>query len=89
MELLPLGTIVVLRDGYKKLIVIGRKIYSGNGEKLNDYLGCLYPEGYLGEEYCYVFNNEDIDQVIYKGYSDLEDEVFTKTLKEINELEDA
>jgi len=50
MELLPLGTIVVLRDEYKKLIIIGRKIYSGNGEKLNDYLGCLYPEGYLGEE---------------------------------------
>ena len=45
MDLLPLGSIVVLKEGYKKLMIIGRKIYSENGETLTDYLGCLYTQG--------------------------------------------
>ena len=83
MDLLPLGSIVVLKEGYKKLMIIGRKIYSEKGETLKDYLGCLYPEGYLGEEYCYVFNKEDIDQIISKGYTDLEEEAFVKVLNDM------
>ena len=83
MDLLPLGSIVVLKEGYKKLMIIGRKIYSENGETLKDYLGCLYPEGYLGEEYCDVFNKEDIDQIISKGYTDLEEEAFVKVLNDM------
>ena len=87
---LPIGSVVLMKDAKKKVMITGYAVKSSSfGEKIFDYIGCLYPEGYLGEEYCYVFNNEDIDQVIYKGYSDLEDEVFTKTLKEINDLEDA
>jgi hypothetical protein len=83
MDLLPLGSIVVLRDGYKKLIIIGRKILVGRGEELSDYLGCLYPEGYLGEEYCYVFNNSDIDQIIFRGFEDLEEKAFIKVINDI------
>ena len=54
--LLPIGTIVVLKDGYKKLMIIGRMQLQGKEEKLWDYLGILYPEGYLGEGYTFLFN---------------------------------
>lgn len=46
-ELLALGSIVVLKGGYKKLMIVGRMQLQGEEEKLWDYLGVLYTEGYL------------------------------------------
>lgn len=83
MGLLPLGSIVVLKNGFKKLMIIGRKVLQGKEEKLFDYLGCLYPEGDIGEQYKFVFNNEDIDRVIFEGYVDFEEEMFRDTINDI------
>ena len=55
MNLLPLGSIVVLKNGYKKLMVIGRKQIQQSENKIWDYLGVLYPEGYLGLSYTFLF----------------------------------
>ena len=81
--LLPIGSIVVLNEGYKKLMIIGRMQLQGKEEKLWDYLGVLYPEGYLGEGYTFLFNNEDIKEVVFEGYTDLEDEAFKSALKKL------
>lgn len=81
--LLPIGSIVVLKEGYKKLMIIGRMQLQGKEERLWDYLGVLYPEGYLGEGYTFLFNNEDIEEVVFEGYTDLEDEAFRITLKKL------
>ena len=83
-ELLALGSIVVLNGGYKKLMIIGRMQLQGKEEKLWDYLGVLYPEGYLGLGYTFLFNNTDIQQVIFKGYLDLEEDAFKLALKNLN-----
>lgn len=83
-ELLALGSIVVLKGGYKKLMIVGRMQLQGEEEKLWDYLGVLYPEGYLGNDYTFLFNNEDIDEVIFKGYSDLEDEALKLAIRRYN-----
>lgn len=82
-NLLPIGSIVVLKEGYKKLMVIGRMQLQGKEERLWDYLGVLYPEGYLGEGYTFLFNNEDIEEVVFEGYTDLEDEAFRVALKNL------
>ena len=84
-ELLALGSIVVLNGGYKKLMIRGRMQLQGKEEKLWDYLGVLYPEGYLGDNYKFLFNNEDISEVIFEGYSDLEDETLKLALKKYSE----
>ena len=81
--LLPIGSIVVLKEGYKKLMIIGRMQLQGKEERLWDYLGVLYPEGYLGEGYKFLFNNEDIEEVVFEGYTDLEDEAFRVALKKL------
>ncbi|MDO4535237.1 MAG: DUF4176 domain-containing protein [Clostridium perfringens] len=86
MELLPLGSIVILKNGFKKLMIIGRKILQGKNEKLYDYLGCLYPEGDIGEEYKFIFNHEDIDKIIFKGYEDKEEEAFKKALEKAENI---
>ncbi len=82
MELLPLGSIVILNNGFKKLMIIGRKILQGENEKLYDYLGCLYPEGDIGDNYKFIFNHKDIDRIIFKGYEDDEEKAFKKVLEE-------
>lgn len=85
--LLPLGSIVVLKEGYKKLMIIGRMQLQGKEEKLWDYLGVLYPEGYLGERYTFLFNNEDIKEIFFEGYSNLEEEEFKNVLKKLKNIE--
>lgn len=85
MELLPLGSIIVLKNGFKKLMIIGRKVLQGQDETLFDYLGCLYPEGDIGQQYKFVFNNEDIDKIIFEGYVDSEEEMFRETISKLEE----
>jgi hypothetical protein len=47
-----------------------------------DYLSCLYPEGFAGPEYLFLFNHEDIEQIIVEGYTDDEHAEFREKLAE-------
>lgn len=79
-EYLPIGTIVLLKNGSKKVMIYGRKqIATENGQEF-DYVACLYPEGNINDDYTFLFNNENIDKIIFKGYSDEEDAEFQKVL---------
>lgn len=78
--MLPIGSVVILKGGKKSLMIFGRKQMSNIDNKVWDYLGCLYPEGCLGAEYCFLFNEEDIEEIIFKGYSDKNNELFEKKL---------
>lgn len=80
-ELLPVGSVVLLNGGEKKLLIIGiKQINSGGDGEEYDYLGILYPEGYIGEDYQYMFNHMDIKEVVFKGYEDEERDEFIKNL---------
>ena len=82
-ELLPIGTIVLLKEGEKRLMINGIKQINANGDgKEYDYLGILYPEGHIGDDFQYLFNHEDISEVIFRGYEDDErNEFITKLVK--------
>lgn len=70
-EFLPIGTVVLLKDSTKKVIIIGHnQIEVGNEEVLYDYSGSVFPEGYLGADSTYLFNNENIKDIYYLGYED-------------------
>ena len=80
-ELLPIGTIVVLQGGEKKLMICGVKQTDAEGSgKEYDYLGVLYPEGHIGDNFQYLFNHEDIKDVCFRGYEDEEREEFLSKL---------
>ena len=68
--MLPIGSVVVLKGGSKKLMIFGRKQVSTTNNKVWDYLACFYPEGSIGPEYCFLFDEKDVDEVIFMGYSD-------------------
>ncbi len=80
-DLLPIGSIVLLHDGEKKLMING-VVQSKEGESNSsyDYMGVLYPEGHIGADYQYLFNGEDIAQVLFRGYEDGERSEFLAKL---------
>ena len=78
--LLPLGSIVILENGDKKLMIFGRKQISLTDQKPYDYVACLYPEGNINVEFMYLFNHSDIKETVHKGYSDEDEEKFLKNL---------
>lgn len=80
-ELLPIGTIVLLKDGEKKLMINGvmQSDIAENGKEY-DYLGILYPEGHIGDQFQYLFNHEDISEIIFRGYEDEERKEFIDKL---------
>lgn len=47
-----------------------------DGEKvIFDYSAALYPEG-LNPDRLFYFNRDDVDSVVYKGFSDIDEERF-------------
>ena len=46
-----------------------------------EYSGCLYPIGQTDQQTLF-FNKEDIEQVIFTGYTDNDETEFVKVLKE-------
>ena len=78
--MLPIGSVVLLKGGSKTLMIFGRKQMSTLNNKVWDYLACFYPEGSIGPEYCFLFNDEDIDEVVFRGYSDENNLNFEKQL---------
>lgn len=82
-DFLPVGSVVVLKNGTKKLMIFG--IIQSNADNPNeeyDYIGVPYPEGNMGQDYQYLFYHKDIEQVFFKGYEDLERQVFIENLEQ-------
>ena len=71
IDYLPLGSVVLLKRGIQKLMIISRGInVKRNGEVVFfDYGGVLFPEGLVSDQMAY-FNHDGIDKVIFEGYSD-------------------
>ena len=71
-ELLPIGSVVLLNGGEKRLIIMGVVQINPEDDNEYDYLSCLYPEGFTGPEHIYLFNHEDIEQIFAEGFTDEE-----------------
>lgn len=91
-QILPLGTIVSLIGGTKKVMIIGRLQEETVSGKQYDYASCLYPEGVLDPHELFLFQQHDIDKVYFVGMQDQEEFAFRtfmeEKLKELNLLQD-
>jgi hypothetical protein len=67
---LPLGSIVQLAGGDKRVMIYGRRQKAEADGVLWDYVACLYPEGNLTDEYTYLFNHDQIERVYFIGFQD-------------------
>lgn len=86
--ILPIGTVVLLKNSTKRLMIIGfwqKNISAENEEQIWEYAGCLYPEGYLGPDKTYLFNGEQIERIYAIGYQDEEQFAFKVKLDAIGD----
>lgn len=81
-ELLPIGTVVLLKNAEKKLMIFGVGQTDTQSDKEYDYIGVVYPEGNMGEGTQYLFNHNDIDEIFFRGYEDDEREKFVSLLQD-------
>lgn len=84
-KFLPIGTVVMLKEGKKRVMITGFLSMAGeeNNQKAYDYSGCIYPEGFLSSNQVCLFNHEQIDTVYFKGFIDEEEISFKNKLNEI------
>ncbi len=82
---LPIGTIVLLKNGTKRIMITGFCCFDSSSEnKFYDYNGCLFPEGIMDSSRNLLFNHDQIDKIIHLGLIDDEEEkTFKKQLKEM------
>lgn len=78
---LPIGSVVRLAGGTKRLMILGYLRYVGEDKSvIADYSGCLYPEGFISPNENYLFNHEKIESIYALGYCDDKQEKFTEEL---------
>lgn len=74
-DILPLGSIVYLNEGNKKVMIIARGLVTKHkdGFIYFDYGGVPYPEGLVDAKMVY-FQHEAVARIVFEGYSDLDEE---------------
>lgn len=82
-EFLPIGSVVMLKDAKKAIMIFGiKQMDSENMSVEYDYIGVLYPEGNIGSDFQYLFNHNDIKEVLFVGYETDEQKTFLDTVAE-------
>ncbi len=81
---LPIGTVVLLKGGRKRAMITGFcSVAQENQEKIYDYSGCVYPEGYLSSNQVCLFDHDQIDKIFFLGFEDDEEKAFKDKLNKI------
>ncbi len=81
-ELLPIGSIVLLEGGQKRLMIFGVKQSNMETGEEYDYIAVPYPEGNMGTDGQFLFNHGDIEEVIFRGFEDEEREGFLDRMEQ-------
>lgn len=73
---LPIGSVVLLKEGKKRVMIYGRRMKTKGEDKEYDYMGCIYPEGASGNDDVILFNQEQIQMIYFIGFQDLEELIY-------------
>ena len=83
---LPIGSVVLMKEATKRVMITGYAVKSPQlGNKVFDYIGCLYPEGMVSSDRNLLFDHKDIQQIFAIGFADDEQKKFMETLKKVVE----
>lgn len=78
--LLPIGSVVLLKESTKRVMIYGRLQKEVDGDRIWDYIACLYPEGNINAEHSFLFDNDQIESVYFVGCQDEEELRFQQYL---------
>ena len=87
-EFLPIGSVVLLKGGNKRIMICGRIQAQAGSDVIYDYSACYYPEGIIDPTSMFFFNRDAIETVYHRGYED-QDELDYRhnVLDQLGELE--
>lgn len=83
-KFLPIGSVVLLKDSQKRIMIVGVKQKQAGTDKIWDYSACLYPEGIIDPDRLYLFDTEQIERIYFIGLQDGEGLMF---LDKLNKME--
>lgn len=66
--LLPIGSVVKIRDTEKRMMIIGRAQRKEGEEELHDYCSVHFPEGFLDADHLIFHEHSDIEYIFRVGY---------------------
>ena len=82
--LLPIGSVVLLKNSNKRVMISGvAQVSAENENDVFDYIGVLYPEGYMGMDKNYLFNADQIEKLYFLGFQDDEGLQFKEKADEL------
>ena len=83
INVLPIGSVVLLKEATKRIMITGyASVSPDTGDKVYDYSGCVYPEGFVDYDEVFVFDHSQIQEVYFLGYRDQEQIEFMSKLEE-------
>lgn len=91
-DLLPIGSVVKLKNMKKKIMIIGimpMKQINEKQTKVYDYMGVPYPEGFIGAKAGALFDHKNIETIIFIGYENKERELFVTTIQNVFDVADS
>lgn len=84
-QYLPIGSVVLLKESQKRIMIVGVKQKQENSDKVWDYSACLFPEGILDPDRLFLFDSEQIERLYFVGFQDGESLAF---LDQLNHMDD-
>lgn len=92
-NLLPVGSVVLAKKVTKRFMICGILQQDVDTGTVYDYIGCPFPQGYLGADYLVLFNHSDIMRIDFLGFVDAESQVYraaiSKGIEENQQNEDS
>lgn len=86
-DLLPIGSVVLLKGGEKRIMICGRIQAKAEDETIYDYSACYYPQGTISSDSMFFFNRDAIDRVFFIGFQDAEELAYRhEVLDKLREL---
>lgn len=84
-KFLPIGSVVLLKESQKRIMIVGVKQKQSDSDKVWDYSACLFPEGILNPDKLFLFDTEQIERLYFVGLQDGECLTFLNKLNSIEE----
>ncbi len=85
-ELLPIGSVVLLKGGEKRVMICGRIQTKAGEDTIYDYSACYFPEGIIDPRRMFFFNNDAIERIFFIGLQDQEELSYQEMLNSLGEL---
>lgn len=85
---LPIGSVVLLKDSTKRVMIVGLRQRQAGTDKVWDYSGCLFPEGIIDPDRLYLFDTEQIQRLYFVGLQDGESLEFLEYAGKLDEQQE-